>query len=74
MSDYLFKLTEKEEGRQKSTISLIASENLPSPAVIDLLGGSFESKQIIGKMVHSAWRSLRSMVPHSAGNVPTARN
>ena len=55
MSDYLFKLTEKEEGRQKSTISLIASENLPSPAVIDLLGGSFESKQIIGKMVRSIW-------------------
>jgi glycine hydroxymethyltransferase len=36
----IFQLTQNEYNRQKNTISLIASENLPSPKVIDLLGGS----------------------------------
>jgi glycine hydroxymethyltransferase len=36
----IFLLTQNEYNRQRETISLIASENLPSPKVIDLLGGS----------------------------------
>ncbi len=36
----IFQLTQNEFNRQRDTISLIASENLPSPKVIDLLGGS----------------------------------
>jgi glycine hydroxymethyltransferase len=37
--DFIYHLTEHEFNRQKNTISLIASENVPSPKVIDLLGG-----------------------------------
>jgi glycine hydroxymethyltransferase len=37
--NYISQLTTQEYNRQKNTLSLIASENLPSPKVIDLLGG-----------------------------------
>ncbi len=38
-ANYLFELTNNEYNRQRDTLSLIASENVPSPKVIDLLGG-----------------------------------
>lgn len=41
-SNILTNLTKDEHNRQKNTLSLIASENTPSPKVIDLLGGKNE--------------------------------
>lgn len=37
--NYIYDLTKLEFDRQRKTLSLIASENVPSPKVIDLLGG-----------------------------------
>jgi glycine hydroxymethyltransferase len=39
MSNYIFDLTKSEFSRQQNSLSLIASENTPSPKVIDFLGG-----------------------------------
>jgi glycine hydroxymethyltransferase len=39
MNNFIYDLTKSEYSRQKNSISLIASENVPSPKVIDLLGG-----------------------------------
>jgi glycine hydroxymethyltransferase len=40
--NYITQLTNQEFNRQKTTLSLIASENTPSPKVIDCLGGRGE--------------------------------
>ena len=40
MLNTIYQLTQDEYNRQRNTLSLIASENVPSPKVIDLLGGS----------------------------------
>ena len=40
MLNTIYQLTQDEYNRQRDTLSLIASENIPSPKVIDLLGGS----------------------------------
>ncbi len=42
--NYLFELTTKEKARQKNTLNLIASENYPSPKVLQLLGEVWSNK------------------------------
>lgn len=42
------RLTTAEFGRQRDTLNLIASENYPSPAVIDLLGSIWNTKYAEG--------------------------
>ncbi len=44
----LFDLTEKESARQRDTLNLIASENYPSPRVIQLLGSIWNDKYAEG--------------------------
>jgi len=42
--NYLFQLTKAEKQRQKNTLNLIASENYPSPKVLQLLGEVWSTK------------------------------
>lgn len=44
----LFDLTAKENARQKNSLNLIASENYPSPRVLDLLGSVWNDKYAEG--------------------------
>lgn len=44
----LFDLTAKENSRQRSTLNLIASENYPSPKVLELLGSIWNDKYAEG--------------------------
>ena len=44
----IYKLTEQENSRQQATINLIASENYPSPKVLDLLGSIWNDKYAEG--------------------------
>ncbi|MEI6741594.1 MAG: serine hydroxymethyltransferase [bacterium] len=44
----LFELTQKEANKQRSTINLIASENYPSPKVLELLGSIWNDKYAEG--------------------------
>ena len=44
----LFDLTAKENDRQKNSLNLIASENYPSPRVLDLLGSVWNDKYAEG--------------------------
>lgn len=44
----IFKITKKEFDRQKSSLNLIASENYPSPRVLDLLGSVWNNKYAEG--------------------------
>lgn len=46
--NYLANLTAKESDRQRDTLNLIASENYPSPAVLDLLGSVWSNKYAEG--------------------------
>jgi glycine hydroxymethyltransferase len=42
--NYLFELTKLEQERQKNTLNLIASENYPSPKVLEFLGTVWNNK------------------------------
>jgi glycine hydroxymethyltransferase len=42
--NYIQKLTAQEFDKQKNTLNLIASENYPSPAVLNLLGSVWSNK------------------------------
>ena len=44
----IFELTQAELARQKSTLNLIASENYPSPKVLELLGSAWNDKYAEG--------------------------
>ena len=44
----LFKLTAREYGKQRDTLNLIASENYPSPKVLELLGSVWMNKYAEG--------------------------
>jgi glycine hydroxymethyltransferase len=42
--NYIFELTKKEADKQANTLNLIASENYPSPKVLELLGAKWSNK------------------------------
>src|SRR5947209_16748851 len=44
----LFELTELESAKQRDTLNLIASENYPSPKVLELLGSVWMNKYAEG--------------------------
>jgi glycine hydroxymethyltransferase len=48
MTNKLFQLTAKEYDRQRDTLNLIASENYPSPRVLELLGSVWMNKYAEG--------------------------
>ena len=43
----ILELTKKEFARQRDTLNLIASENYPSPKVLDILGTVWSNKYAI---------------------------
>lgn len=47
-TSHLFELTAKEYARQRDTLNLIASENYPSPRVLELLGSVWMNKYAEG--------------------------
>jgi glycine hydroxymethyltransferase len=48
MTNKLFELTRQEFSKQRDTLNLIASENYPSPKVLDLLGSVWSNKYAEG--------------------------
>jgi len=46
--NHLFELTEREYAKQRDTLNLIASENYPSPKVLELLGSVWMNKYAEG--------------------------
>lgn len=43
-ANFITELTQKESDRQKNCLNLIASENLPSPKILELMGSAWSNK------------------------------
>lgn len=59
----ILELTQAELARQKSTLNLIASENYPSPKVLELLGSAWttntpKATQASAIMPVTAWQMI----------------